>query len=173
MILLEIIENTPGVAKAEEGISKRSLSKALGSREGKVIWMLAAAPWWSWVWHWVEAPREEGVASWREVVLKGNWSDNLPCKKLWVGWIGYGGHYGERKKLSLPFSLYKGMGFMLVRALSGEHRARRLQSSASQIWLQEGWKLSIKYKDIRGCVGGAEVKGLEVKRPCLSASVMM
>lgn len=31
MMLLEIIENTPGVAKAE----KRGLSKALVSREGK------------------------------------------------------------------------------------------------------------------------------------------
>lgn len=31
MMLLEIIENTPGVAKAEQ----RSLSKALASREGK------------------------------------------------------------------------------------------------------------------------------------------
>lgn len=44
MILLEIIENTPGVAKAEEGISKRSLSKALVSREGKVIRMLSCGP---------------------------------------------------------------------------------------------------------------------------------
>lgn len=31
MMLLEIIENTPGVAKAEQ----RSLSKALASREGR------------------------------------------------------------------------------------------------------------------------------------------
>lgn len=35
MILLKIIENTPGVAKTEKGISKRSLSKARVSKEGK------------------------------------------------------------------------------------------------------------------------------------------
>lgn len=43
MILLEVIENTPSVAKAGEGIRKSSLSRASVSREERGAECLATA----------------------------------------------------------------------------------------------------------------------------------
>lgn len=57
MILLEIIENTPGVGKVEKGICARSLSNALVSREGKEAR--------------VDRGIREDVGSWQEPILKG------------------------------------------------------------------------------------------------------
>lgn len=57
MILLEIIENTPGVGKVEKGICTRSLSNALVSREGKEAR--------------VDRGIREVVGSWQELILKG------------------------------------------------------------------------------------------------------